>query len=199
MSRKARQIYTREFYHIISRGNDRQKLFRNKNDFQFYLEQLARYKEKFRVSIFHYCLMSNHIHALMRCEDSETGITKMMHGLQTVYAGYFKKKYDKTGHVFEDRFKHFHIESDSYLLECGRYIERNPVRAQIVDDPGGYEWSSYRRYAYGEENFLITENILYAGLGIEAESRQKAYQDYVEPVRAYEVLVDRYFKERIQI
>lgn len=91
MARKVRNIYKGEYYHIISRGNDRQKLFRMEDDFVFYLEQLAKYKQKFEVSIIHYCLMSNHVHALMRCEHSQVGITKMMHGLQMVYARYFKK------------------------------------------------------------------------------------------------------------
>ena len=199
MPRKARSIYQGEYYHIISRGNNRQKLFRDEKDFAFYFQQLTRYKEKFKVSIIHYCLMPNHVHALMSCSVSQTGITKMMHGLQMVYAGYFKKKYQKTGHVFEDRFKNFHIASDAYLLECGRYIEKNPVRAGLVKNPESYKWSSYRRYASGEKNFLITENILYSALGACDLDRQKAYRKYVEPSRAYEMLVDRYFEERVLV
>ena len=174
-------------------------MFREKEDFEFYLQQTERYKEKFGVSIMHYCLVSNHVHMLMRCDESDTGITKMMHGLQMVYAKHFKRKYRKTGHVFEGRFKHFRIESDSYLLECGRYIEKNPARARMVKELADYEWSSYRRYAYGESNLLITENILYSALGATDDLRQRTYRDYVEQNRAYELIVDRYFKERVLI
>ncbi len=199
MPRKPRSIFAAEYYHIISRGNDRQKLFRQEADFTFYLNQLEKYKNKFGVTLIHYCLMTNHVHALMRCQDSNKGITRMMHGLQMVYAKYFKKIYHKTGHVFEDRFKHFHIESDAYLLECGRYIERNPVRAGMVKTAGDYPWSSYRAYGYGEKNSLITENILYQTLGNDESSRQEAYRNYVQPERAYEALVDKYFNERVLV
>ena len=199
MPRKARSLYQGEYYHVLSRGNNRQILFHRQEDFEYYLQCLAKYKEKFGISLFHYCLMNNHVHLLLRGDKAADGISKMMHGLQLVYARYFNPRQQKTGHVFEDRFKHFHIESDSYLLECGRYIERNPVRAGIVRDAAAYPWSSYRYYAYGQSNPLILEDILYSGLGKSLETRQAAYRQYVETARAYELLVDQHLKERVLV
>ena len=116
-----------------------------------------------------------------------------------VYARYYKKKYKRTGHVFEDRFKHFHIETEAYLLECGRYIERNPVRAKMVEDPKNYRWSSHSYYGLGAENGLVTENILYKGLGSTEEERREVYREYVLTPRAYEMIVDQYFKEKATV
>lgn len=199
MPRKARSIHKGEYYHIISRGNNRQLLFRGTEDFQFYLALFLRYKQKFKVSLIHYCLMSNHTHMLMKCEETANGITKTMHGVQMVYARYYKKKYRRTGHVFEDRFKHFHIETEAHLLECGRYIERNPVRAEMVKEASEYPWSSYRYYGLRKANDLLTENPLYSGLGTIDEERRKTYQAYVQTTRAYESIVDQYFKERVLV
>jgi putative transposase len=130
MPRSARSMYAGEHYHVITRGNNRQKLFHDDEDFRFYLEQLRKYKERCDVSVVHYCIMSNHVHLLARSEKDKRAISKMMHGIGMVYARHHKLKRRRTDHVFEDRFKHIHIESDSYLLECGRYIERNPLRAR---------------------------------------------------------------------
>lgn len=199
MPRKARNIYQGEYYHIISRGNARQVLFREEEDFKYFLQHMVKYKEKFRVSMFHYCLMSNHVHMLMRSDADNEGITRLMHGVQMVYARYFKMKRRKTGHVFEDRFKHFHIQSEAYLLECGRYIERNPLRAGIVKRVGEYPWSSYGYYAYKKRDNLLTENVLFQGLGVTGEDRQAAYRHYVETPRAYENIIDQYFEERVLI
>ena len=89
MPRKARAIYQGQYYHVITRGNNRQFLFRTSEDFQFYLAQLARYKEQYEVSIFHYCIMGNHVHLLIRNEANGLGISKMMQGLGMMYARYF--------------------------------------------------------------------------------------------------------------
>jgi putative transposase len=199
MPRQTRQFYQGQYYHIITRGNNRQFLFREAEDFEFYMEQVRRYKERYEVAIVHYCIMSNHVHFLMRNESGERGISKMMQGLGMAYARYYKKKRRKTGHVFEDRFKSIWIETDAYLLECGRYIERNPVRAKMVKKADEYKWSSYRYYAYGEPDALITENILYQGLGQTPEECREAYCGYVGTPRAYESIIDKYFNERVLI
>ncbi len=88
------------------------------------------------------------------------------------------------------------IESDAYLLDCGRYIERNPLRAKIVERLEDYGYTSYRFYAFGETNALITENMLYAQLGNSAHERQALYRDYVSKPRPYEELIDREFALR---
>ena len=199
MPRKARSIYRGEYYHILSRGNNRQTIFLDRKDFQFYLRMLHEYIKKYDVSVFHYCLMKNHTHFLMRSESSNRGITRVMHGLQLVYAIYFQKRHKKTGHIFEDRFKSFHIENESYLFECGRYIERNPVRAGIATNPAMYPWSSLKHYVEGRSNSMIKTNPLYLALSDSQKERQKSYCQYIKSQRAYEVIVDKYFDERVLI
>ncbi len=199
MSRKPRDIHEGEYYHVLTRGNNRQWLFRKEEDFAFYLRTLQRYSQKFNVSVFHYCLMTNHIHLLMKSEILDEGITRLMHGLQTVYAAYYKRKQGTTGHVFENRFKHFHIEDDAYLLECGRYIERNPVRAGIVQRAEDYAWSSFRYYAESVPDTIVTPDPLYTELGRTERERQDEYRKYVETPRPYEKILDKYFDERVLI
>lgn len=123
----------------------------------------------------------------------------MMKGAHMVYAKYFARKHEATGHVFEDRFKTWHINNDAYLLECGRYIERNPVRAKMVKDPAHYPWSSYGHYAYGKSRLRINANPLFDGLGASEAARQVAYRKYVETPRAYEAILDSYFFEKVTV
>ena len=197
MPRKTRTIRSGEYYHIVSRGNNHQWLFETEDDFKFYLRMLERYSQKYNVQILHYCLMNNHTHLLLKSNVMDHGITKLMHDVQMIYAFYYQRKYGKSGHVFEDRFKDFHISSESYLLECGRYIERNPVRAMLAKKPEGYDWSSYRFYGYGRLNNLITENPLYSQFGGTSKERQKAYRQYLTEARPYDVIVDAHIKERV--
>ena len=197
MPRSARQIFQGEYYHILSRGNNRQRLFEEEGDFRFFLERLLKYRQKHSVSIFHYCLMPNHIHLLMRSEASEKGITRLMHGLQTAYAAYYQKRHTFTGHVFENRFRSLWIKKESYLLECARYIERNPVRAKLVHQPEDYSWSSFSSYAFGAPNPLITPNPLYLEMDSAERGRRTQYQRYVKQARPYEEVVDEYFEERV--
>lgn len=199
MPRQPRQISQGEYYHILSRGNNRQTLFLEDADLSFYLQALLRYTRKYEVSVFHYCLMQNHTHFLMAAKVFDEGITQLMRALQTSYAVYFKKKYATSGHVFENRFRDFHIENESYLMECGRYIERNPVRAGIVKRPADYRWSSYRPYAMGIEDLLLTFDPCYLALGLTEKERQSQYREYVETPRAYETIIDRYFEERVLV
>lgn len=160
---------------------------------------LAKYTSKYEVSLYHYCLMSNHVHMLMRGSSANQGITQCMHGILTAYAIYAQKKYSLSGHIFENRFKHVHIDSDSYLLECGRYIECNPVRAGLVSHAADYEWSSYRHYALQRIDDAVTWNPLFFNLGPTAKERADRYRNYVETKRAYEELLDRYFDEKVLV
>lgn len=197
MPRQPRLIITGQYYHIIARGNNRQWLFNEAKDFEYYLQGLDHYLIEFQVSLLHYCFMSNHVHMLMRCDGKNGAISRLMKGVQMVYARYFKKKHGATGHVFEDRFKSWLIDNDAYLLECGRYIENNPVRAKMVSAPELYPWSSYLHYGGYEKQGRITTNPGYLSLGLADGERIKAYQAYVNTRRAYEDIVDQYIEERV--
>jgi len=121
MPRKVRELVEGGIYHVYNRGNDRRSLFREESDFEIFRQRLLQAKEKFDLQIYHYCLMSNHFHLLVRVEKGED-LPRFMHALQLNYARYFKRKYRTVGHVFQERFRSPRIPEESYYLQCGRYI-----------------------------------------------------------------------------
>lgn len=154
MSRKARLLFNNFSYHIIARGNQRQKAFCDNEDFTRFLDVLSKYKRKFPTKIYAYCVMSNHFHLLIDPEDKSL-LKNFMHGINMSYAKYFNHKYNKSGHLWQGRFKSFIISKDSYMLNCINYIEYNPIRANIVDKPEDYPWSSYKARILGEQDRLL--------------------------------------------
>ena len=151
MARLPRFIQEGVCYHVITRGNQRQKIFLGEEDFLRFLELLQRYKKKHKAKLYGYCLMSNHAHLIL---DSEK-LTKLMQGLNLAYVSYFNKKYKKVGHLWQGRFKSMIVNKDKYLFDCINYIEYNPVRAKIVGSPLDYPWSSYKCRVMGQENDLL--------------------------------------------
>ncbi len=194
MPRSKRELFDGGYYHILTRGNDRRRLFRVKKDYQWMLGLIGEYALKHPVQIVHYCLMSNHVHLLVRTVKS-VDMPKFMQGILQTYAVYFRKRYGSTGYVFQNRYKSCLIASDGYLLECGRYIERNPFRAGIVQNVGDYRWSSFQFYASGKPDAIINRvNPAYEGLGRTVEERQSRYTERVCESRPYEHIVDKAFR-----
>lgn len=118
-------------------------------------------------------------------------LSKFSYFVQRRYAIYYLKQYRWPGQVFQRNFKSFTIDSDAYLLECGRYIERNPVRVDIVSDPEHYPYSSYRHYVRPSCDPLVTESPAYVDLARSSERRREIYRDYVRAKRPYEAMVDQ--------
>ena len=194
MSPNARmEIGDNKTYHLVTRGNNRVDVFHGDDDFEFFLRLLGKYKREFNVLLYHYCLMTNHIHLLVKIILGEN-LKKFMQGLNQSYSNYHKRKYKHTGHLWQGRYKSFLIQKDAYLLDCGRYIERNPLRAQMVEDPRDWPWSSYRFYALGEMNELLEPHGLYLDLGGSSEERKINYRNYILTDRPYEQLIDKQFK-----
>jgi len=187
-----RLVADEAIYHIIQRGNNRQNIFREDEDFKKFLTLMKECMNKYTSELYHYCLMSNHLHFLIRIYSREE-VAKFMQALSQSYRFYYGKKYRYTGYLYQGRFKSKLITNDEYLLECGRYIERNPIRAGIVKDPGSYQWSSYNYYADSYKSDIIKKNPLYAGLGNSLEKRQLAYREYVLTTRFYEKIIDKEF------
>lgn len=179
-------------YHIVTRGNNQMQVFHHSEDFRSYLEMIQKYKQKYPILIYNYCLMMNHVHLLVRVLRGED-LKKLMQGVNQTYSNYYSRRHTHTGHLWQGRYKSFLIEKDSYLLECSRYIERNPVRAKLIQDPGDWPWSSYRFYAFGEPDVLIDPHPLYVDLGDEVEIRQDRYREYVLVERPYESILDEEF------
>ena len=144
MARPVRIEYPGAVYHVITRGNNRQLIFRDDHDRTTYLEKLSSYCEDKGVELLCYCLLTNHVHLLL--ETPKGNLAKFMQPFQTSYTVYFNRRHRRTGHVFEQRYKAFLVDKDNYLLQVSRYIHLNPVGAKMVARPQNYRWSSYRVY-----------------------------------------------------
>lgn len=144
MARKLRVHYPGALYHVISRGNQRQIIFRADTDRRRYLQLLKQYRERYQFQLYAYVLMANHVHLLIQV--GKYPLAKIMQGLQQSYTVYVNRKYKLVGHLFQGRYKDILCDRDSYLLELVRYIHLNPVRSKIVVDPADYPWSSHHDY-----------------------------------------------------
>jgi putative transposase len=144
MARRPRLFASGILYHVIVRGNHRQKTFLNERDYQAYLDRLGRYRKKFGVTVYAYCLMSNHVHLLV--ETGSQPLWRFMQGLQQSYTQYFNRKHHKVGHLFQGRYKAILCEKDEYLLTLVRYIHLNPIRAKLVQKLDDYPYSGHREY-----------------------------------------------------
>ena len=162
--------------HIIQRGNNRQICFASDEDMETYLHWLHEYSLKYCVEIHSWVLMTNHVH-LLCTPQIESGVSKLMQSLGRMYVRYFNHQYKRSGTLWEGRFKSFMVQNDRYLFELYRYIELNPVRAGMVDDPADYRWSSYRCNALGVKSELITAHQEYCALGKGHNERELAYQE----------------------
>ena len=179
MPRKARQKSKTGIYHVIVRGINRQDIFHDDEDRKRFLETLCRVSKESNSEVFGYCLMSNHVHLLIK--EGDSGISHAMKRLGTSYAYWYNWKHEHTGHVFQDRFKSECVENDTYLMTVIRYIHRNPVKAKLVLNPDHYNWSSCRVYYGMRENPPgLTQTQLI--LGLFEEQKEKA----VERMRFFE-------------
>ncbi len=161
MPRTARIAPSEHIYHVLTRGNNRQNIFQYERDYERYIEILLKYKEKYGYKLYHYVLMTNHVHLVVETVVNGGSLAEIMKGVNLSYAQYYKGKYRHIGHFWQDRYKSIIISKDNYLLACGSYVELNPVRAQMVDDPKEYRWSSYRAYGHGREDLLVDEHVIY--------------------------------------
>ncbi len=175
MPRKPRFILPGVPVHIVQRGHSREPVFFEDADYLAYLSWLGEAAERYRCSIHAYVLMTNHIHILATPADTE-GITRMMQYVGRHYVPYVNCTYGTSGSIWEGRYKASLIQAESYLLSCMRYIELNPVRADMVHSPAQYRWSSYRFNGQGKPDRLLTAHPLYQALGKEVKERTAAYK-----------------------
>ena len=161
--------------HIIQRGNNREACFYDEADYKAYLAFLKDAAVKYKVAIHAFVLMTNHVHLLVTPAD-EQGVRRLIQAQGRKYVQYFNHTYNHTGTLWEGRYKSTLVDSDSYLLTVHRYIEMNPVRAEMVSHASEYPWSSYRYNAMGKDIQLMTPHPQYLQLGKTAEDRHKAYR-----------------------
>jgi len=175
MARLPRFIIPGQPQHVIQRGNNRQAIFCSDRDYQYYLEKLEFSAKEHGCKIHAYVLMTNHVHLLVSPSSADS-LSKMMQTLGRYYVQYFNYHHNRTGTLWEGRYKSTLISTEQYLLICMRYIELNPVRAGMVENPSDYLWSSYRCNALGEPCSITLPRLEYHALGLTPEDRQKSYQ-----------------------
>lgn len=178
MARPLRIEYPGAFYHIYSRGDQKQPIFFSDEDRCYFLHCLRMAFEKFGAVIHAYCLMPNHFHFLI--ETPLGDLSRIMHFVMTKYTVYINKKHKRQGHLFQGRYGSVLIESVSYAKELARYVHLNPVRSKIVDKPEDFEWSSYGYYLglARPEKWLETASIL-SLFGDSPAASIKAFVEFV--------------------
>jgi len=187
MARLSRFYIKDQPQHIIQRGNNRELIFASQQDYEFYLACLADAAKRNKLKIHAYVLMTNHVH-LLASPLEVSSIPKTMQSVGRKYVQYFNDHYNRTGTLWEGRYKATLVDSEAYLLTCMRYIELNPVRARIVRQPKNYPWSSFKFNALGEADKLITPHDLYDALGKSSNKCQAAYADLFKEKIAIETL-----------
>lgn len=177
--------------HIILRGNNRDAIFANDDDRRFFMDALLDAATRYELVIHAYVLMSNHIHLLASPETAES-LPKTMQSLGRRYVQYFNHRHQRTGTLWEGRYRATVVETERYLFECMRYIELNPVRAGMVAHPRDFAWSSYQANAHGKTDALVAPHLLYHRLGADDNERQAAYGELVsEPLNAEQLAAVR--------
>jgi putative transposase len=161
--------------HIVQRGHNREPCFFGEEDYQSYLHWLGEALTANQCSLHAYVLMTNHVHLLLTPKKAER-VQHLIIALGRRYVQYINRTYKRTGTLWDSRYKSSLIHADTYLFTAMRYIELNPVRAAMVDDPAHYRWSSYRANALGQTDSRLTPHPLYLGLGAGEKSRQSAYR-----------------------
>lgn len=171
--------YNGATYHITARGNRRNDIFRDEEDFQVYLmflEEALFHFSHYNYKLIAYCLMDNHVHLMIKTDNKPLGV--FIARLHSRYTRYFNKKYNYIGHLFQDIYFAEIIEDDTQMLETSRYVHLNPVKARMVDFPLDYKWSSYPMLIGKNEEKLINSEILLNYF--KYEIRFKLYKEFVE-------------------
>lgn len=178
MPRRARIVIPRVPVHLIQRGHNRRACFLEEEDFEYYLHWLEYFATKFGCEVHAYVLMHNHVHIAATPHERDA-LANLMKSLNQRFVAHINKCHERTGTLWEGRFKSCLILDPDYFLTCMRYIELNPVRAGIVEHPREYRWSSYRANAEGSENSCIAPHAHYLSLGPSDTERRAVYRELV--------------------
>jgi putative transposase len=162
-------------HHVIQRGVNRVDIFRSEADYECFLTILRAAAIKHQTDVHTHVLMTNHVHLIVT-PLVENGLAATMKNVGETFVRYFNRRYERTGGLFDGRYRSLAIDSERYWFTCMRYVELNPVRAGIVERPEDYRWSSYRFHALGERNDLIVPHGLYLALGNSPSVRQQCWR-----------------------
>jgi putative transposase len=171
----------------VQRGNNRQALYTSDKDIAAYAKWLHEGAVEFGVLIHGWAFMTNHVHLLVT-PASDDAVSRLFQFLGRLYVRHFNFAYARSGTLFEGRFKSSLVQEDRYFLACLRYIELNPVRAGMVQEPGAYHWSSYHAHGFGMSPKMWTPHVTYLALGSTAAERQQRYRRLMSEVLDQEVI-----------
>ncbi|PIQ87820.1 MAG: hypothetical protein COV73_02100 [Candidatus Omnitrophica bacterium CG11_big_fil_rev_8_21_14_0_20_43_6] len=172
------QLHNSLIYHIMNRGNKKEQVFNRKEDYLYFIQLLKEYCARFEIKLYHWALMPNHYHLLLEINDPEN-ISSCMAGLNRAYTHYHHKVYSTVGFLWQGRYKLQPVQKERYLLACGRYIERNPVKANIVDEAHTYPYSSAAFYCLGGPDGITTEDPTFIEFGSEITRKRKSYVEFL--------------------
>lgn len=184
MARTPRLRSTTGVYHVILRGNNRQVIFKDTQDYKMFLYVLKEYKAKIHFKIFAYCLMSNHIHLLIK--EGDVGVDEMMKRIGIKYVKWYNKKYERCGYLFQNRYKSEPVEDEEYFKTVFRYIHQNPLHAKLEKTVGEYPWSSFWHYAGQLKSTLAETQEMFSYFGgeqallefLREDSKEVCMEDY---------------------
>ena len=161
------------YYHIYNRGANRETIFREDENYLFLLKRLSEQVMKKKISVIAYCLMTNHYHFLLR-QDSDAAISELIQAIFNSYSKAFNKKYNRSGTLFEGRFKSIHVDKENYLIYLCRYIHRNPLEADLVDDITHWPYSNYLECIEKRHGKLVDHQFIKSHF-----DRPELYQEFV--------------------
>jgi len=180
MPRKARILVPRCPHHIVQRGHNRKAVFVEDRDYQYYLDNIKEFKAELGIKLYAWCLMTNHVHLILEPADEVENLSQLMKRLAGRQSAFVNKLESRTGSLWEGRFKASPIQRDEYLLQCVRYIEMNPVRANMVPSLDAYKWSSYHERMGNTQSGMLDLDACFLGLASTAVKRKERYRKYIE-------------------
>lgn len=157
MPRIAREKSQTGIYHVMLRGIDKRDLFLNESEYQKFIDYIQKAREKSEFTVYAYCLMTNHIHLLIKTPTETQDIGDIVRRITVGYAQYHNIKNGRTGHLFQNRFRSEAVENDRYFLTVLRYIHQNPLKAGMVKNIEDYKWSSFHAYFDKEKTLVETK------------------------------------------
>ncbi|MGE3477148.1 MAG: transposase [Rhodospirillaceae bacterium] len=175
MARLGRYFVADQPLHVIQRGNNKSRIFFTRDDATAFLGWLGDAAARYGLSIHAYALMPNHIHLLASPQDAES-LPRTMQSVGRRYVRYLNRRIERSGTLWEGRYRATVVDTDTYFMRVARYIELNPVRAALSPDPASYRWSSHRANALGAADPLVTPHALYESLGADASARADSYR-----------------------
>jgi putative transposase len=180
MPRTGRVILPNYPHHVVQRGHNRQVVFPQSSDYRYYLDTLLEWKTGYDIKVYAWCLMTNHVHLVLEPHEAVENLGRLMKRLAGRQTRYVNRRLVRSGTLWEGRYKSSPIQTDAYFLACCRYVELNPVRAGMVDDPDNYPWSSYCSRPASSAPGLLDEHPTYRALGRRPAERLQQYRQFVQ-------------------